>query len=743
MRRRLGELLLSEGVLDEAQLAYALENQLVVDGRKERLGQAVVRLGFVSEQAVARALAGQLNLAYLEEEDLAVDERAAALVPAPLAERHRILALTREDDTLVVACTDPTDVVALDDVRLASGLRRIRAVVSTPSVLNAAIRKAYGFEGRATELLDAITVDDGLDELETGEAQVDDGPVVRLAEGVLAEALKTGTSDVHIEPGPSETVVRYRIDGVLKQVMTVPRSKSGALMSRLKLMAAMDIAERRRPQDGRAAFRSQGQAVDLRVSSLPALHGEKIVIRLLRKGTERMTIADVGFTDENLQTVLSAIERPQGLVLITGPTGSGKTSSLYGFLGHLAGEAHNIITLEDPVEYELAGVNQSQINERIGFTFARALRTVLRQDPDIVMVGEVRDPETAELALQASLTGHLVFSTLHTNNAPAAVVRLRDLEIPSYLIASSLTMVIAQRLARTVCPTCAVPVRPSERVLSALHLDPRDLEGATLMAGKGCNACNSSGYRGRTGVFEILMIDSGVRELLVSGGSEANIRTAARLAGMHSLREDALRLAKAGRTTLDEVLRVTPSDEGDTGTCPVCFQHVELDFAQCPWCGVHLRPDACATCEQPLTTGWRVCPRCGTPVPGQQHAEGRPVLIVADPDPSVSAAIVSLVDGQYEVRAVETGVEALDAVQTGRADALLLDPALPGSDAANLVRQLRSVTGHLPVVLLSSDEHGPSELEQRRIGTDHVLRKPFTRDGLCALLNAALHERAA
>ncbi len=629
-RRRLGELLLSEGVLDEGQLAYALENQLVVNGRRERLGQAVVRLGFVSEEAVARALAGQLDLPYIDEDELSLDEQMALIVPASLAERHRILPLAKDGDALVVACADPTDVVALDDVRLASGSRRLRVAVATPTVLSAAIRRMYGFEGRATELLDAISVDEDLAEDPDGDLGVDDGPVVRLAEGILAEALKTGTSDVHLEPGASQTVVRYRIDGVLQQVMTVPRSKSGALLSRLKLMAGMDIAERRRPQDGRAAFRSGGVGVDLRVSSLPSLHGETIVIRLLRKGTERLGMADVGFTEAHLGTVLEAIERPQGLVLITGPTGSGKTSSLYGFLGHLAGTSHNIITLEDPVEYELNGVNQTQINERIGFTFARAIRTVLRQDPDIVMVGEIRDPETAELALQASLTGHLVFSTLHTNTASAAMIRLRDLGIPSYLVASSLTLVIAQRLARRVCTNCAAPDTPSDRLLASLRLSPRDFEGATLLAGKGCSACNQSGYRGRTGVFEILSVDAAVRELLVGNGTEAQIRSAARKGGMRSLREDGLRLAREGVTTLEEVLRVTPFDDtGDDGGCPVCAQPVEAGFGLCPWCGVHLQPDACATCELPLTSGWSLCPRCGTQVPDAREATATPPAVHA------------------------------------------------------------------------------------------------------------------
>ena len=617
-RRRLGEILIAEGVMDERQLAHALQNQLFKDGRKERIGQTVVRLGFVSEQAVARTLARQLGLDHLDDQDLQVHPDVAGLLSAAMAERHKILPLRREGDTLIVACTDPTDVVALDDVRLATNSRRIRPVVSTPTLLGTAMRKVYGFEGRASELVDAINTDNHkADDSDAEITSIDDGPVVRLAEGILAEGVKTGSSDIHVEPGRTETAVRYRVDGVLQQVMTVPRGKAGSLISRLKLMAGMDIAERRRPQDGRATFKADGQEVDLRVSSLPSLHGETVVLRLLRKGSERLRVTDVGFTPTNLTTELSAVERPQGLVLITGPTGSGKTSTLYSFLGHLANEANNIITLEDPVEYELAGVNQTQVHDRIGFSFAKALRTVLRQDPDVIMVGEIRDPETAELALQASLTGHLVFSTLHTNNASGAFVRLRDLGIPSYLIASSLTLTMAQRLARTVCSRCAQPVQPSDQLLSQLHLTPADLGEGRYMAGSGCNACNGSGYRGRIGVFEVIPTDASVRELLASNASEAAIRRAARLTGMRSLREDALRLAREGVTSLEEVLRVTPADLNDEGSCPVCALQVEVEYALCPWCGVHLRPDACAQCERALETGWTVCPYCGTNVPGQ------------------------------------------------------------------------------------------------------------------------------
>ncbi len=529
--------------------------------------------------------------------------------------------------------------------------------------------------------------------------------------------------------------------------MSVPRTKAGALVSRLKLMAAMDIAERRRPQDGRATFRTGGQEVDLRVSSLPSLHGETIVIRLLRKGAERLSLTDVGFDDATLPVVLAAVERPQGLVLLTGPTGSGKTSTLYGFLAHLAGEAQNIITLEDPVEYELRGVNQTQINDRIGFTFAKALRTVLRQDPDVVMVGEVRDPETAELALQAALTGHLVFSTLHTNTASGAVVRLRDLGIPNYLVSSALSLVIAQRLARRVCPACAVSAAPSERLLSQLGLTPADVDGVTFRVGAGCGACGQSGYRGRTGVFEVLPVDGAVRELLSSGAGEGRIRQAARMAGMRSLREDGLRLAREGVTTLEEILRVTRADLTDSGTCPVCAQSVEPEFSLCPWCGVHLRPDACGGCESPLELGWRVCPKCGTPVPEVEAPGGhrhRPTILVTDDDPVVLATATAMLEQDFEVVQAAGAVETLEVVQRVRPDALLLDVQLPDGDGREVLAQLRRrpATAELPVLLMTADTAWVQQASGHA-GGDEVLAKPFSREGLLVRLHQLLRADAS
>jgi len=628
-RRRLGEVLVRGGAITEDALQEALARQ-IVDGRRKRLGALLVELGHVTELGIAAALADQLGLDCVDEHSLTNTE-AADTVPAALAQRHQVLPVSISNGVLTVASADPTNVVALDDIRLAAGVRSLRILVATASTVESALQRFYGFDQQAGQLIDAI---DGTLDPSDADADIapDDGPVVRLAESLLNEAIIARVSDVHVEPGAHETVVRYRIDGVLKVVTTIPRAKAGALISRLKLIAGMDIAERRRPQDGRVAFRSHGQEVDLRVSSLPSLHGETLVLRLLRKGADRLGLHDVGFSADQLTLALSAVEQPQGLVLITGPTGSGKTSSLYGFLGHLVSETSKVITVEDPVEYELPGVNQTQVNRRVELSFERALRTVLRQDPDVIMVGEIRDPETAELAIQAAQTGHLVFSTLHTNDAVGAIGRLRDLGVAPYLIASALTMVIAQRLARRVCDGCAVPVEACPEILAQLHLRATDLAGAKLRAGAGCERCNGSGYMGRTAVFELLPVDARVRELIVGSGSEQALRHAGRGNGLRTLREDGLAKAAAGITTLEEVLRITPTDAADDHACTVCAQHVEPDFVACPWCGVALRPERCGTCDRMLQSGWVVCPGCATPVMGED-VQSAPSPASAPPAP--------------------------------------------------------------------------------------------------------------
>jgi type IV pilus assembly protein PilB len=619
-RRRIGELLIAEGTITVAELEHALEARQRTAYGRERLGEAIVRLGLASEEDIARALARQLGYEYVSQR-LVSDDSAVAVVPASLAERHNVLPLRHDPDgTLVLAVADPTDVVAIDDIRLATGARTLRLVVAPVSAIARGREHAYSLDQRAGELLGQIeVVEEQTDEDLHG---AEDAPVVRLAEGIIHNAIDMGVSDIHVEPGQDSTAVRYRIDGVLQLVTTVPRSATPALLSRLKIMSSMDIAERRRPQDGRARIRSDQGIVDLRVSTLPSMFGETLVARLLRKESQQLGLHQLGLTDRNLKTSLAAIKRPQGMILMTGPTGSGKTSTLYAFLSDLAKSTQNIITLEDPIEYQLDGINQSQINTKIGFTFAAALRTVLRQDPDIVMVGEIRDPETAELALQASLTGHLVFSTLHTNDAPGAVTRLADLGIPRYLVSAALSLVIAQRLVRRVCPRCTYPQLPTDEQIGALNLSSVDLDDNPFRVGAGCEHCDDTGYRGRLGVHELMSAGGMVGEQLVAGADASRLRQTALASGMRSLREDALLKARWGHTSLDEVLRVTPHDEALEGSCPSCALPVEPDYDYCPWCTADLRAAQCRTCNYEIHYGWRICPRCATPTPQAQQSAG-------------------------------------------------------------------------------------------------------------------------
>ena len=394
--------------------------------------------------------------------------------------------------------------------------------------------------------------------------------------------------------------------------MTVPKKVAAALGSRIKVMSGLDIAERRKPQDGRARLQVDNLVIDARISTLPTVHGEKVVIRLLSRGDNVPPLGQSGLEVRQLETLLTGLIAPQGLVLITGPTGSGKTNTLYSAIQQIRSAARNIVTLEDPVEISLTGINQVQVNERTGMTFARGLRAVLRQDPDIVLVGEVRDLETADLALQASLTGHLVLTTLHTNDAVSAITRLVDMGSEPFLVASSLTMVVAQRLVRKPCPRCTAPYTPSARTLELLGLAVGDLTGATPMAGTGCPDCGDTGYRGRTAVFEVLPITAAVRRVLLSTPTEQGLRAAARAAGMLPLRAAGLAKAGRGETTYEEVLRVTHVDAGDGRSCRLCQRSVAEDMVVCPWCATAIDRGHCSSCSRPLDPEWRVCPWCRT-----------------------------------------------------------------------------------------------------------------------------------
>ena len=714
-RRRLGEVLVTGGVLTEAQLDEALRAQKEdAGGRRRRLGEVITALGLADEVQIARALSDQLGLPFVDLGSLPIADETLAVLPRNVAVRHVAVPITLAHDVLTVALADPTNVLALDDIRLATKLSSVRTAVATASDLQEAVNRYYGGAGAsggaadtfgALQDVDLEATEDKDEELEQV-GDVDDAPVVRLVNAIMGEALHSRASDIHIEPQERDVHVRFRIDGLLREITIVPKPIQGPLISRIKILSGMDISERRKPQDGRGRIRLERLEADARVSSMPTMHGETVVIRLLRKEAEKAkTIAEIGLADHDREAFQRALSEPQGLVLITGPTGSGKTSSLYAGLATVIRPDINVVTLEDPVEYQMAGVNQVQINERVGLTFAGGLRTILRQDPDIVMVGEIRDPETASISMQASMTGHLVLSTLHTNDAPAAVSRLIDMGVEPFLITSSLTLVVGQRLARVPCEKCSEPVEASPRTLELLGLEPEEVEHAELRMGPGCGFCSQTGYKGRLGLFEVVRITRTMRELIVGRASETAMREEAVVGGMRSMRSDGLAKALAGRTTLEEVLRVTPPD-----------------------------PDRAKRAGQRQAATAPTAPAVKVP----------PKVLVLDDDRSVAeVAAAMLVDG-YEVLAASEVAEGLRMVEGERPDVVVVNLDLPGVDAVELLTTLRAGAGGEPAVLVAADpEDRHARDRAMAAGAAGFVAKPFVEAELRAEVAAALQRRPA
>lgn len=624
-RRRLGEILVDAAVVTSAQVDDVLANA----NPGERLGQAILRLGLATQEDIAAALAAQLRLDLVDLELQRPDPTALGLLPRRIADRHRVLPMRVDGTTLVLATADPTDLVAIDDVRAATGVRRVVPVVATSSKLERARTRAYSSDA-TKDLLDEMG-EGRSDEPELEELEIEsDQPVVKLVDALLADAVAARASDIHLEPEHDGLRTRIRVDGLLRERTRIPRSMSGQVVSRVKIISGLDIAERRLPQDGRSVVRVGGQEIDLRISTMPTMHGETVVMRLLPKGADLVTIEQLGLSPHARDRFLDALQRPQGLVLVTGPTGSGKTTTLYAGIDAVADPTRNVLTLEDPVELELPGVNQTQIVPKIGLTFARGLRHVLRQDPDVVLVGEIRDQETAQLAVEASFTGHLVLATLHTNDAPSSIARLVDLGADRFLVSNSLLLVVAQRLARRVCDHCSAPAAPDPEVVRRLGIDAATIAGADLRAGTGCTSCEGSGSRGRVAVNEVLTVTPRLRELVLDGAAESVMARQARLDGLITLREDAIRRALAGHIPLEEALRITPEPTGDVARCPACAAVVADDHVSCPWCSAELASSHCGGCGRALEDGWTSCPWCKRVVTGQRPAGENAAFAAAD-----------------------------------------------------------------------------------------------------------------
>jgi len=569
MALKLGELLLKAGIINQAQLDKALEEQR---SRGGKLGEILQRMGYVSEEDIIECLSHQYGVPSINLRQFPVDPQVAKVVTEELARKHNVLPILKTGQTLTVAMADPTNIFAIDEITFSTGFK-VDPVVASEEAISEAIDKIFGTtrEVELKELMDnlaqvqeeALEVLEEEEELDIAELAKEstEAPVVRLVNIILTDAIKRGASDIHIEPYEKTFRVRYRIDGVLQEVMTPPLKLKDAITSRIKILAKLDIAEKRLPQDGRIKLKAKVEGrtreLDYRVSTVPTLFGEKVVLRLLDKENLRLDMTKLGFEKSSLKKFEDAILKPYGMVLVTGPTGSGKTNTLYSAISRINTPEVNIMTAEDPVEFQLPGVNQVQMKESIGLNFAAALRAFLRQDPNIILVGEIRDFETAEIAIKAALTGHLVLSTLHTNDAPSTISRLMNMGIEPFLVATSVNVIAAQRLVRRICANCKEEVEVPIQALLSVGFSEAEAHSLKIYRGKGCDKCGGTGYKGRVGLFEVMEISEDIRELILSGATVVELRRKAIEEGMITLRQSGLHKIREGITTIDEVVRET------------------------------------------------------------------------------------------------------------------------------------------------------------------------------------------
>jgi type IV pilus assembly protein PilB len=636
LRRRIGETLIAQGVITESSLQVARFEQKRSGGR---LGDTLVRLGLATESQITNALAEQNDIPLWDFATQLCDPNVVKLIPQQFARKHRCIACEVNDKELIVVMSDPLSLSVIQDLEFATGCR-VKLSLATTSQIIAAIEKYYSETALATtkepgsqemtkqtgselsEILAAASPEQGYFEEaseskeSSGEAS---GPIADLVDNIMEEALASNASDIHIEARENGVMVRHRLDGLLKEVAMLPKWAHDGLVTRLKVMASLDIAERRLPQDGRLQIRSkEGRKIDFRMSTLKTVYGEKIVLRVLDHSKGIPPLASLGFSSDNLKQFESFLKHQHGMILTVGPTGSGKSTTLASAVASIRSADINIVTIEDPVEYQIAGVNQTQVHDKIKLTFASSLRSILRQDPDVILVGEIRDHDTAQIAMQAAQTGHLVLSTLHTEDAPSSVTRLCDMGIEPYIIGSSLLGVVAQRLVRKLCENCRTLYSPPPDVLQALNITRYDLAWPMYHA-TGCPECRGTGYRGRIGIYEIMNVSSRISRLISQHADENVIRDAALEEGMTTLGEDGLEKVKAGLTSPDELLRVVTEVKELRTLCPGCGASTGVDFTACPECGRRLG-GGCPKCGRSLKSSWHFCPFCTTRVSRQPAA---------------------------------------------------------------------------------------------------------------------------
>lgn len=572
MNKDIGELLIDGGFITDRQLQKAKDK---VGASNEPLQKILVSMGYVSEKDITEVIGQQMGVDFVDLENMELDPDMARSIPEHLAQRYKVIPVGQKGNRLTLAMVDPLNVIAIDDIRLITGFD-IEPVIATEEAIERTINRQFGVTDLAevqetvkdisatdfgpVEIEEEMEEEIALDKLKE---MVDEAPIVRVVNLIISQAISDGASDIHIEPEAKQVRVRYRVDGVLHDVMSPPKHIQAPMISRIKIMANLDIAERRVPQDGKIHLKHDNREFDLRVSTVPTINGEKVVMRILDKSSVLLGLGKLGFYQDTQQVFEAIVEKPYGMILVTGPTGSGKSTTLYSCLNKLNTEAVNIMTVEDPCEYQLVGINQVQINEKAGLTFASALRSFLRQDPDIIMVGEVRDTETAKIAVEAALTGHLVLSTLHTNDSAGAVTRLVEMGVEPFLCASSVIGVLAQRLARKICPNCKESYTPPMESVKQFGLAALTDADISFFRGRGCDHCKQTGYRGRMGIFEILMITDRIRGMVLQNCSAAEVKQTAIEEGMKTMQEDGLRKVLDGHTTIEECLRVVYVESTD------------------------------------------------------------------------------------------------------------------------------------------------------------------------------------
>lgn len=756
MKKDIGDFLVEKKYITTSQLISAREKHT---DKKTFFDDILIEFNIIDELNLAKAKAEFYHVPFIDLQDSNIDSGAALKVPEKFSLKNLVVPYSIEQEIIGLAMYNPRDFAVIQDIEATTGMRStIR--VATRSAIEKSIDTAYNVSETLDDVMKNVTSEGDLEiadfdydetdeeNLTEEELMIQEAPVIKMVNMIIIEGVRQGASDIHVEPQEKYLLVRSRLDGVLRKTMQAPKWMQLPVISRLKIMSKMDISEKRKPQDGKIRTKVDKREIDLRVSSLPTRHGEKIVIRILDQSKSLLSLHDLGMSDDVQADVYSAINQPQGMILVTGPTGSGKTTSLYSFLSTVHNESVNIVTLEDPIEYELKGINQVQINEKAGLTFASALRSVLRQDPNIVMIGEIRDQETAEIAIKASQTGHLVFSTLHTNDTVSTITRLIDIGIDPYLVSSSVIMILAQRLIRKNCPDCRVKFEPDEIILHQLGLEKS--KEVSFYHGTGCETCKHTGYKGRIGIYEVLMLNTKLREKISAGETEEVIKQTAINEGMMLLITDAIQKVKEGIATPDEVARVIHVEEmAASAYCHNCGKPVRPEYKVCPYCSQVLN-FYCENCNFKLEPDWKYCPMCmtvfnkpeGTDLQAQKTvtksrpkpppkilAKGmKPKILIADDEPKILLMVkASLKQLNYEVITANDGEEGLQMVDKHRPNLIISDinmPKLNGYEFCKAVRR-NLTTAFIPFIMLTSRDTAEDKLKGFKQGTDDYMTKPF------------------